>query len=1263
MGRSVSILALLLTILAMCSFAQVTTTGEIHGTVLDPAGAVVANVKLTLQDESTGVTKESVSAKDGGFVFVTLPAGSYKLTATATGFRTAVYSGVVVETARTRDVTVSLAIGETTTQVEVSGVATPIETTANEVSNTVQNRLVQDLPLSGRDLLGFGLLVPGAQRGQSDRNSTFNGLPNASLNITLDGVNNNSQRFKSGGTSNFVFAPLRLGAIEEVTVSTSGLSADASGEGAMQMRFVTKRGTNQFHGSAFEQFRNDWLNANSWVNNATGLARARLRQNEFGGNFGGPIWKNKLFFFANYEENRAPSQSLATDLILTTEAQSGVFRYLGTDNQPHFANVLQIAGAAGYTSTVDPIVAGILTRMNGAAGAANVISNDLVTNQIRWNLPGGPTERYPTARVDYQATPKLSLTGTWNLRWRDIRGTQPWPGSGFKPQSEFKSTYYIASLGGNYTITPSVLNEFKFGVQSSLEQFNVGENPSQYQLGNSLLKLNFPLSIPAIIRNGNNGNEPRNNPVYNLYDTVRWLRGSHSFVAGFSMLRTTMWDSLFGNAGVPNVTLGIDPADPINSVLTATTLPAIRSTDLPNALVLYAMLTGRISTIASDRAVDEKTHQYNNGTPLTSREAQQSFGLYFQDSWRATPNLSVNFGFRWEFSGDTHNTNGVYNSPTVADLYGPSTRPFAPGVLNGIANPTLSNRAHSYASDNFNPAPNIGIAWSPTGTTGLARKILGGDRATVIRASYGITYYQEGMLMFGETVGSNPGGTQQQFLNPGQPGFTAGGLNISNGLPALQTSPAAFNPPFPQSLFTFGRISFGTTSPDLRTPYVQNWSFGIQREIAKNTVFEARYVGNKATHVWRTYNINEVNTLENGFVKEFNNALNNYNINQAAGVASFANLGRPGQVALPIFESAFGASAGQPALATGSGFGNGSFITLLTQGQAGALATNLASSPTYFCRMTGGVLPACATGGYAGAGAYPINFFQANPFNSGATLNATGIGSAYDMDLITSDGNSTYNGVQLELRRRMGNGLTFTTNYTFAKALSDLFAEQEAGFANYTTLRNKALNKAPSVFDVRHVWQTYVNYPIPFGQGHKLAGNGLVNRIIGGWTLGSIIRVQSGRPFKLVSNRDTVNQYDSGVVLNGVTASQLQQLVTVRPGPNKNISFFDQSLIGSDGRSNLSLVAPAATPGQFGAFVFLYGPKYVQADMSLIKEIPIREQVRMRFALEALNAFNHPVFQIGNDAARINITSTTFGQGTSAAVGARNIQLRAEIWF
>jgi len=1243
---------------------QVTTTGEIHGTVVDPSGAVVPDASIKLIDEATGIERTTAGAKDGGFVFVTLQAGSYTIAATAPGFQTAVLTGIDVLTARTRDVVIQMNVGEVTAHVEVTAAATALETTSNEISTTVQNNLVQELPLSGRDVLGFGLLMAGAQRGSTDRNSTYNGLPNASLNITLDGINNNSQRFKSGGTSNFVFAPLRLGAIEEATVSTAGLSADASGEGAMQLRFTTRRGTNQFHGAAFEQFRNDALNANSWFNNANGTVRPRLHQNEFGGSLGGPLWKNKLFFFANYEENRAPSQTPTSNIVLTPEAQQGIFRYAGTDGQPHTVNLFQVAGAAGFPNKVDPLVAGILGRMNGSLAAGTVTGNDLITNRLSWNLPGGPTERYPTARVDYQITPKLAFTGSWNLRWRDIRGTQPWPGQGFPAQSEFKSTYYIASAGVNYTIRSNMFNEFRFGVQNNVEQFNVGENPFQYQLGGSLLKINFPLSIPPIIRNGNNGAEPRNNPVYNLYDNFNWVHKSHTFVFGWSMLRTTMWDSIFGNAGVPTLTLGVDPQDPIASVITSAAAPAIQSSDLTNALALYAMLTGRLSSIASDRAVDEKTHQYNNYTPLVSREAQQSFGIYLQDSWRVLPTFSLNLGFRWEFSGDIHNTNGTYVSPTLSDLYGPSSQLFAPGQLNGVTNPMLPVRPHTYRSDNKNPAPNIGLAWNPNAGSGFWGKLLGQNRDTTFRASYGLTYYQEGMLTFGETVGANQGGTQSLSLNPGQPGFAPGTISASSQLPPLQTFPASFSPPFPMSDFTFTRNSFGTTLPFLHTPYVQNWTLGIQRRIARDTVLEMRYVGNKATHVWHTYNTNEVNIIENGFLREFINAQNNLRINQANGVSnSFANRGLAGQVPLPIFDVAFGASVGQPALAASSGYSNGTFITQLTQGQAGAMAANMASSISYMCRLVGAALPKCTASGYTGTGAYPVNFLQANPFNSGATLNATGIQSAYDLDLVSDQGYSTYNALQVEIRRRLAHGMTVQSNYTWAHSLGDLFRENEAGFNDYFTLRNLRLNKSPIVFDIRHAWQTYFSYELPFGKGHALGGSGVMNAVAGGWTVGGIFRVQTGRPFRLGSNFDMLNQYDSGVILNGVTASQLQDMLTIRSGPNKNISFVSPSLVGSGARANASVLSVPATPGQLGQLVYLYGPKYLQADMSLLKDIAIWERVKATIAVEALNAFNHPVFQVGGSGAIVNIQSTTFGQTTSTAVSPRNVQLRLQIRF
>src|SRR6185369_10844072 len=219
---------------------------------------------------------------------------------------------------------------------------------------TISNKLVQNLPYAFRDSLNFAVLIAGNARSTSERNSTFNGLPNASLNITVDGMNNNSQRFKSGGTSFFGFAPARIDAIEEVSVSTTGLGADAGGEGAMQIRLTTKRGTEQYHGKVLYQGTNEALNANGFFRNMQGLPRNKVRSHNVVGSVGGPLFqfirpfKHKLFFFAYYEIQPQLSTQTLTQAVLTSAAQQGDYTYIGTDGVKRTVNLLtQVTGFTG----------------------------------------------------------------------------------------------------------------------------------------------------------------------------------------------------------------------------------------------------------------------------------------------------------------------------------------------------------------------------------------------------------------------------------------------------------------------------------------------------------------------------------------------------------------------------------------------------------------------------------------------------------------------------------------------------------------------------------------------------------------------------------------------------------------------------------------------------------------------------------------------------------------------------------------------------
>jgi hypothetical protein len=1261
----------ILFVCSLASMAQGITTGSIAGTATDQTGGMVPGVKVKLRDEGTNAIKEIVANDSGGFLFPNLPFGTYEVTVSAVGFQTAVYKGVVVESSRTTDLNVIMQVGNVVETVQIEGAAPVLEVTSNTISSTVRNEAVRNLPLGGRNILNFALLVPGsASVGGSGRSSAYNGMPGATINIMLDGINNNSNGFKSGGTSFFGTVPTRVDAIEEVTIATTGLGADASGEGAMQIQFVTKRGTSEYHGGVFMQHRNSALEANSLSNKSVGLRRAPSHLNEFGGRLGGPLplpfgrLKEKLFFFVNYERAVTPGSTTPTRVVLTQEAQDGIFRYRGTDGVERTRNLLEIAGGR-----IDPIIADQFRQINSFLNGGVLSDRDIFTQNFDFITPTKTVSTFPTARIDYQITPNLTWTGTWNMFDRGISGNKRWPDDPRPANGLYSNTWYIASTSINWTVTPRITNEIKYGVQHNTDLTNKDQNFDKFNINGRMMRLgdpNLPFGLSTLVDPGLT--IPRTNGTHNLYDNMKLMFGNHNMTIGGTFRHIGWYDANYNGGGIPAVTLGVATGDPITNVLTSSpdSLPNISTQDLNNARLLYAFLTGRVSAISAERGVDRESKQFKDQTHVIRLDQQNVGSLYFQDSWRFRTNLTLNYGLRWQFSGNTHDGSDIYTSPTLEHLLGPSSSLFTPGVLNGIQDAQIFQRSHTYRRDYINPAPNFGFAWSPNFKNGVLAKLFGKDQKTVIRGSYGISYYDEGTNNFTSFASDSPGLLQTLSLSPGL-GFPIGELSLSDPFPPLVGFPASYSPPFRQADFTFRDIDFSSVQPDLRTPYIQQWNFGIQRELAKNTVIEVRYVGNKGTHLWHGYNLNEVNIFENGFLNEFKNAQRNLQINQKVGVNSFAfRNGVDGLVPLPIFEAAFGARGSQPALQPNQGFTNGGFINLLDQGEAGRLASQLAGNSIYLCRMLGSGFEPCARLGFSAPGQYPINFFQANPYAAGQNLR-----------LITDDSNSSYHGMQVQFRQRLTKGLSLTANYTWSKAINDRFIDSDNNFVNYTTLRNKKLDRRPSIFDLRHAFQAHWGYELPFGRGKSWAtGNPVLDNVIGGWTFSGIVRWQSGRVFRLTSSRQTVNQNDSGVILNGITRDELQKMVKISPGGGLgNVLFLDPKLIGSDGRANPQYLTYPTKPGEFGQFIDLYGPSVFIPDFSLSKDIPIKERVKFNFWVTFLNAFNSPVFNVpttangvdGNVsvAGSISINSLTFGQTRSifGGGGAREIQFRAGIIF
>lgn len=1268
------------------AWAQLRIVGAISGTVQDQTGAVIQNARVTLKDSKTGITKEATSTDLGTFLFPDLASGSYEVTVTAPGFQTALFSNVSVSTSQTTDVRVSMQVGAAAQTITVvGGDAQGLETSSQLVASTLTTQTVTKLPVANRsNVLALARLSPGASPPTAG-STRYNNLAGGAVNVTVDGINDASNGFKSGGTVFFMTVPVRLGAVEEVTVETAGLGADSGAQSGANIKFTTRRGGNEYHGSVFYEPRSEQFNANSWTRNAQGLGRVYSRNHDFGGNFGGPLipfgpLKEKLFVFINYERNYAPITNARTVKVLTPEAQRGIYTYVvsGTTNQLRTANVLELAAARGLRTTLDPVAQAILAINNKIPQHATQIADtDLNRDSYTWNAENNNYAYFPTTRLDYFVTPKQQVTFTWNYRHNWQAGERRLPIPEIERTSPFRLGYFVYAGALQSTIGSQTFNEFRYGVQHSGDTNTRDEYGPYHQYNGKPLRIgaNLPFSdgtnlgpaVPFIDQQNVTGRHF----ITTIYDTLTMNRGQHAFTLGGSY-RKTVWNDVAVVYQVPTYATGTPSGDPLQAsqAYTTTTMPGINSTELGNPLALFNLLTGRVASSNFTRVVNPETLRYDGVQEQNYTWTNSVMGgLYAQDRWRIRRSLTLNYGLRWEVQGPMKDGKGITAVPDLASLFGPSTRLFTPGQLSGNNNPTVEVGRIPYKTDWKNFAPNFGFAWNPTRTEGLLGKLLGGEK-TVFRGSYSTIVYDEGTQFFAANLGPNAGKTiAATTLIPG----TAGATN----LPAFYTLSDIVANPLTVSNFAFANTeyrkvinqadqTFARTiagfDPTLRAPYTVNYTFGIQRELWKNNVLEVRYVGNQSKLAWRTSNLNEVNIFENGFLNEFKNARSNLTINQAAGVNSFQNLNRPGQAPLPIFDAAFGARGSLAAIAAGSGYQSTAFITNLLNGEAGALANTLATNQNYVCRMFGNTFSPCARvlPTANAPGPYPINFFLLNPYVAGR------------MNFIDNGGWHGYNGLQIQFRQRFSQALNWTTNYTFSKSLTNLAVDNQNQSLDYVTRRDPGLNRRPSQFDLRHVIQTFGTYELPVGRGKWLSlNNRALDTVIGGWTLGSVFVFNTGAPIQLTGGFQTVNNTNNpatnGVRLApGVTLEQIQQLfnaertrLTGRAGATDLQRLaVDPRLIGPDGRANPQYLLPNTTPGEFGQLLFLRDRNTFQWDLSVTKNFQILEKVRFELFGGLNNVLNHPRWGFPNT----DVFSTSFGV-VGAPAGSRTINLRGTLSF
>jgi hypothetical protein len=1242
-------------------------TASLDGIVTDPTGAAIPEADVTVTNLATDQAFKTKTNERGEWVLSSMAAATYKVAVSKQGFKLAVAPSVVISAGVPATVNLKLEIGSATETVEVAAAAEIVQTSSAAISSTISGRQLFELPFATRNAVELLVTQPGVQTPMNPRSSSVNGLPRGALNVSIDGMNAQDNLLKSSdGFFSYVYPS--VDALDELTVTTSAASADSSGQGAAQIKFTTKSGSNQYHGGAFYQVRNTFFDANYYFNNQQGLARDVVQLQQRGLHVGGPIKKDKLFFFANYEQYRLPGNKSYTRQVMMPSAQAGNYTYCPSPNTAaqcagnhsllRSVNVLTLAQQNGYTSTVDPILSKTYQEIYATAGGGVLLpreaaNNDFNRQDLNFQPSGTQMRHFFTSRIDYNITQNHHFSLVYNYDKYDSTPdflnniVAAFPGTGTVLGTDIQGGQLSNRFAGVISVRSQfgshVTNEFRGGLNSGTLLF-------RHQIASPTLFSEWRGYVPTFgfglsgITTTNNSSR-RNSPVKDIADNVFVIKGSHQIALGGTFTAINSWQQTVSSTVMPRITFGLATNDPINTgstnIFTAANFAGASTTQLSDAGALYAALTGRVSSITRGVALDENSHQYGY-VPQVDRNRMLEYSGYVQDTWRLKPNLTLNYGIRWEKQGAFQNLNNTYSRVGIEGLYGVSGvgHLFQPGVLTGVA-PTFqpTNGADAYSIPAV-WAPSIGMAWQLPRMNGILGAIFGNhEGASVLRAGYSISTVREGQNIFISVWGANQGVTQTTSVDPsgtpadfGAPGsvlFRQANLPVKSGVPTVP------NYPIPATSTT----SVNDFAPNLKLGYVQSWNIGWQRELGRNNVVEARYTGNHGVHLWRQYDLNEVNIVENGFRNEFLVAQNNLriarggDITKNTGVTNFGNQGLPGQQAVPILQTALGTTS------------DTTLASNLMLGQAGAAAQAIANNTTRMANLT--------------KAGYPVNMFFVNP----TVLDTSTTGSF----IVTNDGSSYYDALQVEFRRRMSSGVSVQGSYTFSKSLADGATNSSTSSAQPNTLRNLSLDKGPSGFDLRHQFKANYLYELPFGPGKRFlaSGGAFKRKATEGWELAGVMRVQSGSPFYLtIANFGTFNNNFGGVVLHNMTAADLQSMVNIRKTTgadgkgivyylpqdliNNTMAAFNQGGLTPDKVDPTKPYIGPAPAGQIGWRGLLYQNWNRFYDMSLVKRTKIGESKNVEFRATALNIFNLTNFGTGSSGTNYNNIGASFGQVSGA---------------
>ena len=1211
-------------------------TAAISGSIKDQQGGALPGVTVTATNAATGLIRSTTTSETGSYQMLALPPGTYDVKAELTGFRTAIREKLVLPVDVTTRFDVQLGIGTLTETVNVTTEVSPINVTDASLGNVISGAQVRALPLEANNVNGLlslqpgAVYVPNAQVSDSRTGAVLNIDPRSGAvsgaradqsNITLDGIDVNDPQF---GTAYASALRMTLDSLQEFRVSTSNYGAEAGRSSGPQVSLITRSGTNAFHGSGNWVQRDTRFSSNAYFLKLAQLEAGdpskapKLDKKIFGGSFGGPIAKDKLFFFGNYERLTEDSESPVLRQVPSMTMRDGVLVYpcaveaeCPGGTVQGFNNSHAIApGNYGLTpaqlATLDPLGIGP-SRLATDYFNQFPVPNDSGIDGLnlvgyRFAAPVKNTFNTGIGRVDYRMTGNHSLFGRFNLQDDEIVGVPQ-----FDNQAP-NTTRVVSSRGGalgwDAVLSPNMVNTFRYGVTTIKEDIVGLQQSSQINFRNID---NFDALTAS---------SARDIPTHTIVNDLSWVKGEHTWKMGanlrFSRVGTSnnansfhipsangSWVDGVGTTYMPGA--GCDACG---------LFPAVSDGGVSSFGDTFVPLLGIISETTGYYNYDREGNVLPVGEPVRRRFATDEYEFFVQDSWKMGQNLTVTAGLRYSLFSPPYETNGLQVAPDIklGDWLeirrqlmeaGRSTSE-APLVNFDLAGPKNGKPGY-YDWDYNNFAPRVAVAWTPQADSGFFGWLTGDGRMAV-RGGYSIIYDRIGTALASNFDKEGSFGMATNLSSP------YGGHNEDDPSVRFQgidwippTLPAAPPGGFPQTPPSYAGVITSALDGTIRTPYNHSFNVVVGRELGRGYSFEAAYVGRRGRNLLvRRDAAMPANLKDPASGQDYFSA-----VGQLARSAEHIDANSPldaygGIAPQPYWENMF------PDAAI-----DGFTATQVMANYFNAYAPDYISA-LYYADET--CDPACSRLG-------PFAFFAPQ----------------YDtLGIQSTIARAEYDAMQLSFRKRFSDGYQFDVNYTLGKAKDHgSLLEGDGTFATfdnggYTGFlidswdADKQYGRAD--FDVRHLVNFNWIAEVPVGRGKHFGANmpGVLNAVLGEWSTAGIVRWSSGFPFNVFNCRQcwsTNWNLQGNAVL--IDPNDVPETRTTRDAVSGYPSPF------ADVDDALSKFR-RAYPGEPGVRNMFEGDGYFSIDFSLSKSwsLPWASDHKLRFRWDTFNVTNTPKFDV-----------------------------------